>query len=210
MTWTETSKSKFVLLTTFKKDGTPVGTPVWVAPAGGRPTGEEVLSGSARILDADGTQRVRDVVADKYGLIGKLAIRGHKLLRGAGASVGIAIEPKATGDPVQADSASPAERQMSARSSSGTASAWPNATTVPKAGEGNRPVSILRSVSGEIPAARATSVSSRSARAARRAAPRRRPASICAGVNGRRTMRTGYGRRSGSASAPLVLKYRAG
>ncbi|WP_159844254.1 PPOX class F420-dependent oxidoreductase [Nocardia sp. CY41] len=130
MTWNEMSKNKFVLLTTFKKDGTPVGTPVWVAPDGdrivvwtnpttwkvrrirrnpdvtlqacdgrGRPTGNEVLPGSARILDADGTQRVRDVVADKYGIIGKLAIRGHKLLRGADASVGIAIDPKAAGDP---------------------------------------------------------------------------------------------------------------
>ncbi|MET9028516.1 PPOX class F420-dependent oxidoreductase [Nocardia sp. NPDC004168] len=130
MTWNEMSQSKYVRLTTFKKDGTPVGTPVWVAPDGdrivvwtnpetwkvkrirrnpdvtlqvcdgrGRPTAAEVLPGSARILDADGTQRVRDVVADKYGIIGKLAIRGHKLLRGANASVGIAIAPKATGDP---------------------------------------------------------------------------------------------------------------
>ncbi|MEV6319998.1 PPOX class F420-dependent oxidoreductase [Nocardia sp. NPDC051787] len=125
MTWNEMSQSKFVLLTTFKKDGTPVGTPVWVAPDGdrtviwtnskawkvkrirrnpdvtlqvcdgrGRPKSEEVLAGNARMLDADGTQRVRDVVADKYGVIGKLAIRGHKLLRGADASVGIAIDPK--------------------------------------------------------------------------------------------------------------------
>lgn len=124
------SQSKYVRLTTFRKDGTPVGTPVWVAPDGdrivvwtnagagkvkrirrnpdvalqicdgrGRPTGQEVLAGSARILDAEGTQRVRDVVANKYGIIGKLAIRGHKLLRGADASVGIAIAPKAAGDP---------------------------------------------------------------------------------------------------------------
>ncbi|MBF6192465.1 PPOX class F420-dependent oxidoreductase [Nocardia implantans] len=130
MTWNEMSQSKYVRLTTFRKDGTPVGTPVWVAPDGdrivvwtnagagkvkrirrnpdvalqicdgrGRPTGQEVLAGSARILDAAGTQRVRDVVANKYGIIGKLAIRGHKLLRGADASVGIAIAPKAAGDP---------------------------------------------------------------------------------------------------------------
>ncbi len=123
------SQSRTVLLTTFKKDGTPVGTPVWVAPEGdrivvwtnpktwkvkrirrnpdvtlqvcdgrGRPTAQEVLPGSARILDADGTQRVRDLVASKYGLIGRLAIRGHKLLRGADASVGIAIDPRTTGD----------------------------------------------------------------------------------------------------------------
>ncbi|WP_040870130.1 PPOX class F420-dependent oxidoreductase [Nocardia exalbida] len=129
MTWNEMSQSRTVLLTTFKKDGTPVGTPVWVAPEGdrivvwtnpktwkvkrirrnpdvtlqvcdgrGRPTAQEVLPGSARILDADGTQRVRDLVASKYGLIGRLAIRGHKLLRGADASVGIAIDPRTTGD----------------------------------------------------------------------------------------------------------------
>ncbi|MEU1550028.1 PPOX class F420-dependent oxidoreductase [Nocardia sp. NPDC005745] len=129
MTWNEMSQSRTVLLTTFKKDGTPVGTPVWVAPEGdrivvwtnpktwkvkrirrnpdvtlqvcdgrGRPTAEEVLPGSARILDADGTQRVRDLVASKYGLIGRLAIRGHKLLRGADASVGIAIDPKTAGE----------------------------------------------------------------------------------------------------------------
>ncbi|MEU6827047.1 PPOX class F420-dependent oxidoreductase [Nocardia beijingensis] len=130
MTWNEMGQSKYVRLTTFKKDGTPVGAPVWVAPDGdrivvwtnpgtwkvkrirrnpdvtlqicdgrGRPTGQEVLAGSARILDAEGTQRVRDVVADKYGVIGKLAIRGHKLLRGADGSVGIAIVPKPADDP---------------------------------------------------------------------------------------------------------------
>ncbi|MEU1993683.1 PPOX class F420-dependent oxidoreductase [Nocardia gamkensis] len=129
MTWNEMSQSRTVLLTTFKKDGTPVGTPVWVAPEGdrivvwtnpktwkvkrirrnpdvtlqacdgrGRPTAQEVLPGRARILDGDGTQRVRDLVASKYGLIGRLAIRGHKLLRGADASVGIAIDPRTAGD----------------------------------------------------------------------------------------------------------------
>ncbi|WP_327118209.1 PPOX class F420-dependent oxidoreductase [Nocardia sp. NBC_01730] len=123
------SQSKYVLLTTFRKDGTPVGTPVWVAPDGdrivvwtdpktwkvkrirrnpevalqvcdgrGRPKADEVLAGSARILDADDTERVRGVVARKYGVIGRLAIRGHKLLRGADASVGIAIDQKVVGD----------------------------------------------------------------------------------------------------------------
>lgn len=122
------STSSFALLTTYKKDGTPVGTPVWVAPDGdeivvwtnpktwkvkrirrnpqvtlqvcdgrGRPKGDAVFVGKAEVLDAAGTQRVREIVARKYGIIGKLLIWGHKLLRGADASVGIAIAP-ATGE----------------------------------------------------------------------------------------------------------------
>ncbi|MFI9503193.1 PPOX class F420-dependent oxidoreductase [Nocardia sp. NPDC052566] len=126
MTWNDLSKSSFALLTTYKKDGTPVGTPVWVAPDGdriviwttpktwkakrirrnpdvtlqacdgrGKPKGDEVLAGSARLLDPDATEHVRRVVAKKYGIIGLVAVRGHKLLKGAGASVGIAITQKA-------------------------------------------------------------------------------------------------------------------
>lgn len=114
--------ASFALLTTYKKDGTPVGTPVWVAPDGdrivvwtnpktwkvtriyrnpqvtlqicdgrGKPRGEEIVAGTARILDADGTQHVRDVVGSKYGIVGKVLIKGHKLLRGKDASVGLAI-----------------------------------------------------------------------------------------------------------------------
>ncbi|MEU1980637.1 PPOX class F420-dependent oxidoreductase [Nocardia sp. NPDC019395] len=122
MSWDQLAHAKYVLLTTYKKDGSPVGTPVWVAPEGerllvwtnatswkvkrirrrpevtvqvsdnrGRPVGEEVYSGAAEILDPAGTERTRDIVARKYGILGTLAIRGHKLLRGAGGSVGIAI-----------------------------------------------------------------------------------------------------------------------
>ncbi len=122
MTWNDLATSKYALLTTYKKDGTPVGTPVWVAPDGdriliwttreswkvrrmrrdprvllqecdnrGRTVGTEVHTGTATILDADGTRHVRDTVASKYGILGALAIRGHRLLRGAEASVGIAI-----------------------------------------------------------------------------------------------------------------------
>ncbi|MFF3223926.1 PPOX class F420-dependent oxidoreductase [Nocardia suismassiliense] len=128
MTWKELGASRFALLTTYKKDGTPVGTPVWVAPDGdrivvwtnskawkvkriqrnadvtlqqsdgrGRPKGDEVLGGTATILDAEGTQRVRDLVSRKYGLIGTLAIKLHKLFRGAEASVGLAITPRPGG-----------------------------------------------------------------------------------------------------------------
>lgn len=123
MSWDQLAQAKYVLLTTYKKDGTPVGTPVWAAPDGdrllvwtnptswkvkrirrnpevtlrisdsrGRPdAGAEILGGAAEILDAAGTERARQVVGRKYGIIGTLAIRGHKLFRGAGGSVGIAI-----------------------------------------------------------------------------------------------------------------------
>ncbi|MFE7799284.1 hypothetical protein [Nocardia sp. NPDC057440] len=64
----------------------------------GRTGGGEVLAGTAEILDADGTERVRGLAANKYGIVGKLAIRGHKLLRGADRSVGIAITPRDTSE----------------------------------------------------------------------------------------------------------------
>ncbi|MFE9576860.1 PPOX class F420-dependent oxidoreductase [Nocardia sp. NPDC006044] len=122
MTWNELGASTFVLLTTYKKDGTAVGTPVWVAPDGdrivvwtnpttwkvkrirrnsdvtlqssdarGRPKGDEVFAGTATVLDADGTQRVRDLVSRKYGIIGTSLIKLHKLFRGADGSVGLAV-----------------------------------------------------------------------------------------------------------------------
>ncbi|WP_228000619.1 PPOX class F420-dependent oxidoreductase [Nocardia australiensis] len=130
MTWNDIGASKYARLTTFKKDGTPVGTPVWVAPDGdrivvwtnpktwkvkrlrrnqdvtlqvcdnrGRTGGGEIIAGTGEVLGADGTERVRDLVARKYGIIGMLAIRGHKLFRGADGSIGIAITPKPGSDP---------------------------------------------------------------------------------------------------------------
>ncbi|WP_069162540.1 PPOX class F420-dependent oxidoreductase [Nocardia altamirensis] len=129
MTWNELGTSKFALLTTYQKDGTPVGTPVWVAPDGdrivvwtnpttwkvkrirrnpdvtlqpsdarGRPKGDEIYLGSAAILDAEGTQRVRDLVSRKYGIIGALLIKLHKLFRGADGSVGLTITQQVRGE----------------------------------------------------------------------------------------------------------------
>ncbi|NNH69237.1 PPOX class F420-dependent oxidoreductase [Nocardia uniformis] len=127
MTWTDVADARHALLTTYKKDGTPVGTPVWVAPDGdrivvwtnskawkvkrirrnpqvtlricdnrGKPRGQEVLAGTAQILDAAGTEGVRGALARKYGLLGTIAIKGHKLFRGADGSVGLAITPQGT------------------------------------------------------------------------------------------------------------------
>ncbi len=132
MTWDELANGKYALLTSYKKDGTGVGAPVWVAPDGdrivvwtygsswkvqrirrnpqvrlqscdsrGRVTSEEVLTGTAEVLDAPGTERVRGIVGNKYGVIGTLLIRGHKLIKGSDGSVGLSITPRAdSGGPV--------------------------------------------------------------------------------------------------------------
>jgi uncharacterized protein len=113
--------SNYVLVTTFRKDGTPVPTPVWVGRDGeelivwtsttagkvrrvrknpvveltecdlrGRPRGETV-QGTARILDADGTEHGRRVLTKKYGLTGRLVIGVSKRLRGRDATLCLAI-----------------------------------------------------------------------------------------------------------------------
>ncbi|WP_330230085.1 PPOX class F420-dependent oxidoreductase [Nocardia sp. NBC_00508] len=115
----------YVLLTTFRKDGTPVGTAVWavsengklyvwtvtdswkvkrlrrnpavtVQPCGatGKPHGE-VVEATARILDADGTERVRKLLRRKYWLTGPLIILGSNLRRGKSGTIGIEITPAA-------------------------------------------------------------------------------------------------------------------
>ena len=129
MTWNELAQSKYAVLTTYKKDGTPVGAPVWIAPDGdrivvwtnpktwkvkrirrnpevtlqesdnrGRTSGGEVLTGTAELLDAAGTERVRGLVARKYGVIGTVMIRAHKLFLGSDRSIGIAITERAAAE----------------------------------------------------------------------------------------------------------------
>ncbi|GAB4586467.1 PPOX class F420-dependent oxidoreductase [Nocardia sp. IFM 10818] len=115
--------ANYVLLTTFKKDGTPVGTAVWAALDAGRlyvwtvtdswkvkrirrdpqvtlqpcdvrgkPHGE-VVKGTATVLDAAGSDRVRALVKKRYGLQGLLVVTGSVLRRGKQGTVGIEITP---------------------------------------------------------------------------------------------------------------------
>lgn len=112
---------KYLLLTTFRKDGTAVPTPVWVAGGNGtmyvwsaadagkvkrirrsgdvrvgpcdikgRPTGEQVPA-TARLLDHAGSDRVRSLIARKYGVLGRLTLLGSRLRRGREGTVGIEI-----------------------------------------------------------------------------------------------------------------------
>lgn len=108
----EIGRSRYVSLTTYRKDGTPVATPVWhvvddgelvvvsEADAGkvkrirnnsnviatvcnirGKVTpGAPSAVGTARLLDASGTERARALVARKY-LMSRLGNRLAKALR---------------------------------------------------------------------------------------------------------------------------------
>ncbi|MEU1011270.1 PPOX class F420-dependent oxidoreductase [Streptomyces sp. NPDC005890] len=112
---------KYLLVTSYRKNGTPVATPVWVIRDGGalgvwtvadswkvkrirrRP---DVLVGpcdvrgnptgdqtpaTAEITDAATTARYRKLIARKYGIIGRLTLLGSRLRRGSDGTVGIRV-----------------------------------------------------------------------------------------------------------------------
>ncbi|MFR9749980.1 PPOX class F420-dependent oxidoreductase [Nocardia sp. 004] len=111
----------YVLLTTFRKDGTPVATPVWAVTENGKlyvwtvtdswkvkrlrrnpavtvqpcsATGKphgDVVEGTGRVLDAAGTDRVRALLRRKYWLTGPLVILGSTLRRGKSGTIGIEL-----------------------------------------------------------------------------------------------------------------------
>lgn len=117
----EIAAAKYVLLTTFRKDGTPVATPLWAAADGdrllmwtvtdswkvkrirrnprvtiapcdarGNPKGEAVEA-TAEILDLPGSDRARDAIAKRYGVLGWLTMKGSLLRRGRTGTVGVAV-----------------------------------------------------------------------------------------------------------------------
>lgn len=112
---------KYVLVTTFRKDGTAVPTPVWVARDGDeliiwsatkagkvkriRRSGDvevaacdlrgnasgPAVKGHARLLDPAGTDRTRRLMKSKYGVLGWVTLTGSLIRRGRDGSIGIAI-----------------------------------------------------------------------------------------------------------------------
>jgi PPOX class probable F420-dependent enzyme len=114
-------RGSYLLVTTFRKDGTPVPTPVWAAQNGdelivwtqttagkvkrirNNPTVElaecdlrgkprgETVKGTARILDADATEHGRRVLRKKYGISGRVVIGASKVFRGRTGTVCLAI-----------------------------------------------------------------------------------------------------------------------
>ncbi|MGW3986381.1 PPOX class F420-dependent oxidoreductase [Streptomyces sp. NPDC004830] len=112
---------KYVLITSYRKNGTPVATPVWVVRDGdalgvwtaadswkvkrirnraGILVGPCDLRGNptgdqvpatAEIADAATTARYRKLIARKYGLMGRLTLLGSRLRRGTDGTVGICV-----------------------------------------------------------------------------------------------------------------------
>ncbi|GAA3298287.1 MULTISPECIES: PPOX class F420-dependent oxidoreductase [Dactylosporangium] len=115
------SEEQYLLVTTFRRDGTPVPTPVWAARDGealvvwtvgasgkvkrirnnGRVTvapctvrGKptgEEHPAHAEVLDPAGGRRVRDLIKRKYGLQGRLFVWASIIRRGQDATVGVRI-----------------------------------------------------------------------------------------------------------------------
>ncbi|WP_327150855.1 PPOX class F420-dependent oxidoreductase [Nocardia sp. NBC_01329] len=111
----------YVLLTTFRKDGTPVPTPLWAVAADDKlyvwtvtdswkvkrlrrnskvtlqpcdykgTPRGEVVHGTGRVLDADDSARVRRLIRRKYWLTGPLVVLGSTLRRGKTGTVGIEL-----------------------------------------------------------------------------------------------------------------------
>ncbi|MFH8484407.1 PPOX class F420-dependent oxidoreductase [Streptomyces longisporoflavus] len=112
---------KYLLVTSYRKNGTPVPSPVWVVEDGAGlgvwtaadswkvkriRNRADVLIGpcdvrgnptgaqipaTAEICDPQTTARYRTLIARKYGLVGRLTLFGSKLRRGASGTVGVRI-----------------------------------------------------------------------------------------------------------------------
>ncbi len=120
-TLAELGGEKYVSLTTFRKDGRAVATPLWVVPDGdglavwtpvdtgkvkrirrsGRVTvapcdvrgnvSGEAVEGFARLGDTADTERVRKALGRKYGVLGRLTVLGSKLRRGSGGTIAVLV-----------------------------------------------------------------------------------------------------------------------
>lgn len=112
---------KYLLITSYRKNGTPVATPVWVVRDGDtlgawtaadswkvkriRARGDVLVGpcdlrgrptgkqipATAEICDPETTARYRTLIARKYGLTGRLTLLGSRLRRGLDGTVGIRI-----------------------------------------------------------------------------------------------------------------------
>jgi PPOX class probable F420-dependent enzyme len=113
--------AKYVLLTTFRRDGSPVGTPVWVVRDGDKllvwtPANThkvarirrnssvtlapctfsgtvlgETVPGQATVLDAAGAARVRKLIRRKYLVTGFLTVSLSLLRGGRARTIAISI-----------------------------------------------------------------------------------------------------------------------
>ena len=115
------ASGKYLLITTFRRDGRSVPTPVWVVRDGdylgvwtvadsgkvkrirnradvlvsacdvrGNASGEQA-PGRAEILTTEQTAHYRELLARKYGLLGRITLLGSRIRRGKDGTVGIRI-----------------------------------------------------------------------------------------------------------------------
>lgn len=115
------TKGKYLLVTTFRRNGTPVPTPVWMGRDGddvivwtrsdagkvkrirNNPVVElaecdargrsrgPAVQATARILDPAGSEHGRALLKRKYGLTGRISIGGSERFRGRTASLCVAF-----------------------------------------------------------------------------------------------------------------------
>ncbi|MCE7083096.1 PPOX class F420-dependent oxidoreductase [Streptomyces sp. ST2-7A] len=118
---------KYLLVTTFRRNGRAVPTPVWVvagddalfvwtvADSGKvkrlRNRADVLLApcdvrgrptgpavpGRAELLDAAGSEHSRRLIARRYGLFGRLTLLGSRLRRGRSGTIGVRIVPDPSG-----------------------------------------------------------------------------------------------------------------
>ena len=112
---------QYLLITSYRKNGTPVATPVWVVRDGDtlgvwtvtdswkvkriRARGDVLVGpcdlrgnptgdqvpATAEICDAETTAHYRRLLARKYGIVGRLTLLGSRLRRGLAGTVGIRV-----------------------------------------------------------------------------------------------------------------------
>ena len=121
LTFADVSAAKYILLTTFTKDGRPKSTPIWAAPDGDRllviteadswkvkrirntprvtlaacdmrgNPKSEPVEASAAILEPSETENVYRAIGKRYGIVGKVFNAFSKLRGGGEKNVGLAL-----------------------------------------------------------------------------------------------------------------------
>jgi uncharacterized protein len=121
VTFADVSKARYLLLTTFTKDGRPKPTPIWAAPDGDRLVviteetswkvkrirhtprvtiaacdmrgnpKSEAVEATATILDKSETDNVYRAIGRRYGFVGKVFNLFSKLRGGSARNVGVEL-----------------------------------------------------------------------------------------------------------------------
>jgi PPOX class probable F420-dependent enzyme len=121
LTFADVAKAKYILLTTFTKDGRPKPTPIWAAPDGDRllviteekawkvkrirntprvtvavcdmrgNPKSEAVDATATILHKSETETVYRAIGQRYGIVGKVFNFVSKLRRGSERNIGLAL-----------------------------------------------------------------------------------------------------------------------